>query len=199
MCGVPVSPKKTSGKVHVLLRELSSDEASGDEEEEEELDVDPLLPWLREFNLYLNSPTLVPDNMSIIRWWGVRSSYLSELNYHLCSFTWQVNAQQYPVWASLARDHLSIMATSVSSERAFSAAALTITKCHNHLKGDIVEAIQVLRMMYQRDLIFREAPPSSAAELALEELDDGEENGDDSNILLSDESDFKQGVSSSLT
>ncbi|KIK82271.1 hypothetical protein PAXRUDRAFT_99751, partial [Paxillus rubicundulus Ve08.2h10] len=54
------------------------------------------------------------------------------------------NAQQYPVWASLSRDHLSIMATSISSEHAFSAAALTITKQCNCLKGDIVEAIQVL-------------------------------------------------------
>ncbi|KIJ09186.1 hypothetical protein PAXINDRAFT_25600, partial [Paxillus involutus ATCC 200175] len=54
------------------------------------------------------------------------------------------NAQLYPVWASLARDYLSIMASSVSSERAFSAAAQTITKRRNLLKGDIVEAIQVL-------------------------------------------------------
>jgi len=105
---------------------------------------------------------------------------------------WGVNAQQYPVWASLARNHLSIMATSVSSERAFSAAALTITKRRNRLKGDIVEAIQVLRMMYQRDLIFREAAPSSALELALDELDEGEENGGDSNILLSEESDVEE-------
>lgn len=85
-----------------------------------------------------------------------------------------MNARQYPVWASLTRDHLSIMATSVSSERAFSAAALTVTKCRNCLKGDVVEAIQVLRMMYQHDLIFREAP-TSTLELASEGLDDGEE------------------------
>lgn len=83
------------------------------------------------------------------------------------------------------------MATSVSSERAFSAAALTVTKHRNRLKGDIVEAIQVLRMMYQRDLIFREAPPSSAVELALEELDDREEGGCDDNIILSGESDVE--------
>ncbi|KAF9220280.1 hypothetical protein BS17DRAFT_638668, partial [Gyrodon lividus] len=53
-----------------------------------------------------------------------------------------INAQQYPVWASFARDYLSI----------FSAAALTITKHRNHLKGDIVEAIQVLCMLYNQDL-----------------------------------------------
>ncbi|KIK91764.1 hypothetical protein PAXRUDRAFT_53925, partial [Paxillus rubicundulus Ve08.2h10] len=54
------------------------------------------------------------------------------------------NAQQYPAWASLAQNYLSIMASSGSSEHAFSAAALTITKCCNRLKGDVVEAIQVL-------------------------------------------------------
>ena len=87
----------------------------------------------------------------------------------------KLNAQQYPVWASLACDYLSIMATSVSSERAFSAAALTITKRRNRLKADIVEAIQVLRMLYNRDLMFHEPPASSALELALEVPEDEEE------------------------
>ncbi|KIK75916.1 hypothetical protein PAXRUDRAFT_103685, partial [Paxillus rubicundulus Ve08.2h10] len=54
------------------------------------------------------------------------------------------NAQLYPVWASLAHDYLAIMSSTVSSEWAFSAAAQTITKCHSQLKGDIVEATQVL-------------------------------------------------------
>ncbi|KAF8835211.1 hypothetical protein BDN67DRAFT_913427 [Paxillus ammoniavirescens] len=40
-------------------------------------------------------------------------------------------------WTSLAQVYLSIMAFSVSSEHAYSAAALTITKHHNHLKGDM--------------------------------------------------------------
>ncbi|EIW81724.1 hypothetical protein CONPUDRAFT_17197, partial [Coniophora puteana RWD-64-598 SS2] len=55
------------------------------------------------------------------------------------------NSPLYPVWGSLARDYLSIMASSVSSERAFSAAAEVITKRRNRLGGDVVEAIQVLR------------------------------------------------------
>ncbi|EIM79845.1 uncharacterized protein STEHIDRAFT_25324, partial [Stereum hirsutum FP-91666 SS1] len=50
-----------------------------------------------------------------------------------------------PVWAAIARDHLAIMASSVSSERAFSSAGLTITKLRNRLQGDIVEALQVLK------------------------------------------------------
>ncbi|KAF9224153.1 hypothetical protein BS17DRAFT_766779 [Gyrodon lividus] len=49
----------------------------------------------------------------------------------------------------------------------------TITKCCNHLKGDIVEAIQVLRMLYNHNLMFCEPAPSSALELALEEKKEG--------------------------
>ena len=71
------------------------------------------------------------------------------------------------------------MAASVSSERAFSAAALTITKHRNCLKGDIVEALQVLRMMYNHDLIFPETAPSSAVEIALEEESELKEGGGD--------------------
>ncbi|KIJ90054.1 hypothetical protein K443DRAFT_47139, partial [Laccaria amethystina LaAM-08-1] len=51
----------------------------------------------------------------------------------------------YPAWASLAHDYLAIMASSVSSEQAFSVAGTTISKCHNRLKGDIVKALQCLK------------------------------------------------------
>ncbi|KIJ37981.1 hypothetical protein M422DRAFT_177165, partial [Sphaerobolus stellatus SS14] len=44
------------------------------------------------------------------------------------------NAHLYPVWALLTLDYLPIMASSVSSERAFSAAGITITKRRNRLK-----------------------------------------------------------------
>ena len=48
------------------------------------------------------------------------------------------------------------MASSVSSERAFSSAGITISKRHNRLKGIIVEALQCLKCLYHNDLIFRE-------------------------------------------
>lgn len=48
------------------------------------------------------------------------------------------------------------MASSVSSERAFSSAGITISKRRNRLKGDIVEALQCLKCIYRSDLIFRE-------------------------------------------
>jgi hypothetical protein len=60
------------------------------------------------------------------------------------------------------------MSTSVSSERAFSAAGITISKCRNRLRGDIVEALQFLKCFFRRDLLFQE-DPSIASETALDE------------------------------
>ena len=82
------------------------------------------------------------------------------------------------------------MASSISSERAFSA-GMTITKCRNRLKADLCpEALQVLRFMFQKDLIFREPAPTSLLEIELEEelLDEGGHGGD---ILMSDGSDIE--------
>ena len=80
-----------------------------------------------------------------------------------------MNAHRYPVWASLAGDFLSIMASSVSSERAFSAAGITISKRRNSLKPDIVEALQCLKGMFRSDLVFREYLSSARAEGIQEE------------------------------
>ncbi|KAG6892919.1 hypothetical protein C0992_011884 [Termitomyces sp. T32_za158] len=69
-----------------------------------------------------------------------------------------LNASRYPIWASLARDYLAIMGSSVSSERAFSSAGITISKRRNRLKPDIVEALQFLKCLYHKDLLFHEVP-----------------------------------------
>ena len=50
------------------------------------------------------------------------------------------------------------MVSSVSSERAFSSAGITITKRRNRLKADVVEALQGLKCMIKHDLLFREHP-----------------------------------------
>ena len=55
------------------------------------------------------------------------------------------------------------MAPSASSERAFSAAGITISKRRNRLKPDIVEALQYLKSTIHHGLLFRE-PPSSCVE-----------------------------------
>jgi hypothetical protein len=64
------------------------------------------------------------------------------------------------------------MGSSVSSERAFSAAGMTITKRQNHLKGDIVKALEFLKCLFVKDLIFREPAPTSVLEDELEVEDD---------------------------
>lgn len=74
----------------------------------------------------------------------------------------------------MARDYLPIQASSVSSERAFSSAGLTITKLRSRLKGDIVEALQVLKSAIRTDLLVREPQPSSVLEERLLQ-EDGEE------------------------
>ncbi|KAN0094364.1 Ribonuclease H-like domain containing protein [Tylopilus felleus] len=70
------------------------------------------------------------------------------------------------------------------SERAFSSTGITIAKHRNHLKPDIVEALQCLKCMIRRDLLFREDPLvllevgiSEESELisGLDEVDEGDE------------------------
>ncbi|KAF5343868.1 hypothetical protein D9758_015885 [Tetrapyrgos nigripes] len=139
-----------------LLRELSDDE---DDESTTQGSVwnsaSTPEPWHSEFNLYLSAIDVVPTGMSIVKWWGSRTS-------------------TYPTWSSLARDYLAIMGSSVSSEQAFSGGGIVISKRRNHLKSDVVEALQFLKCVIKRDLIFREHA-SSKTEYASEGQDVAEE------------------------
>lgn len=65
------------------------------------------------------------------------------------------------------------MASSVSSERAFSSAGITISKRRNRLKADIVESLQFLKWSIRRDLLYREPEPTSVLELEDIEEQDG--------------------------
>jgi hypothetical protein len=56
------------------------------------------------------------------------------------------------------------MASSVSSESAFSAAGITISKRRNRLGGDIVEALQCLKSFIHQDLLFREVVSAAQCE-----------------------------------
>ncbi|KIM41960.1 hypothetical protein M413DRAFT_18815 [Hebeloma cylindrosporum] len=86
----------------LLRRHLDTDSDNGsDSEDDEDAGGDLNSPWKGEFRRYLDTVEAVPPNMNIVEWWGL-------------------NAHRYPTWASLARDYLSVMASSVSSERAFS-------------------------------------------------------------------------------
>ncbi|EJD46026.1 hypothetical protein AURDEDRAFT_40006, partial [Auricularia subglabra TFB-10046 SS5] len=101
--------------------------------------------WRVEYESYLRSDHDIPDGMSLVQWWGI-------------------NSTRFPTWAALATDYLAAMAGSVSSERIFSSAGITITKRRNRLQSDIVEATQVLKAALRNDLLVRSAPPSSTLE-----------------------------------
>src|SRR5260370_17573413 len=81
----------------------------------------------------------------------------------LCRLQYNCN-RLGPVWTLLARDYLPIMASSVSSERAFSQGGITVSKRRSRLKGDIVEALQCVKCSIQHDLIFQEPGPSTTLE-----------------------------------
>ena len=74
-----------------------------------------------------------------------------------------------PVWTAIAHDFLAIMVSSVLSDCTFSSVVLTITKCWNHLKGDVVEALQVMKCLLHHDLVFHEPGPSSTIEDIVDE------------------------------
>jgi hypothetical protein len=62
------------------------------------------------------------------------------------------------IWSGLlllaTNDHLAIMASSVSSERASSSTGITSSKRQKRLKGDVVKVLQFLKCLIRRDLIF---------------------------------------------
>ena len=104
------------------------------------------------------------------------------MSYYLCILRvlidFQINVRRLPTWGSLAFDYLAIMGSSVSSERAFSAAGITISKRRNRLKKDIVEALEFLKCLYVKGLIFRELPLTSNEEFDIED-DDGSPEWED--------------------
>ncbi|THG97763.1 hypothetical protein EW026_g4310 [Hermanssonia centrifuga] len=105
---------------------------------------------------YLGTNEEIYEGTSVIHWWGA-------------------NVYHYPVWASLAQDYLSIMATSISSKRAFSQGSITISKRRNCLKNDIVEALQCLKCAIRHDLLLQASGPSSVTEETISKEEDSEE------------------------
>ena len=99
----------------------------------------------------------------------------------------KANAHRYPVWASLARDHLAIMASSVSSEQAFSSAGIIISKLWNRLKPDVVEALQCLKFMIKQDLFFRFDPSIATDEMQEVAASESDSEANDKNAKSWDE------------
>jgi len=53
---------------------------------------------------------------------------------------WQAHAKEYPIVSNMARDYLTIQATSVASEQAFSVACNVISKTRNRLLPETARA-----------------------------------------------------------
>ena len=94
---------------------------------------------------------------------------------------------------------------SVSSECTFSQGGNTISKRHNCLKGDIVEALQCIKCAICHDLLFHEAGPSSLDEDNIDEYEveddpgeqpeeDGVEEGWDHLFLEEDEDNLQSDI-----
>ncbi len=78
-----------------------------------------------EYIRYLNAP-LAPDDTDILEFW-------------------KVNAFNYPILSAMAKDYLSVQASSVPSERAFSSGVDLVTPDRCSLNGDTIEMTQFLK------------------------------------------------------
>ena len=66
---------------------------------------------------------------------------------------WRMNEIQYPRMAQMARDYLTIAATSVPSEQCFSISKNLITSNRNQLLGKTVRACMCLKSWWTSSII----------------------------------------------
>ena len=171
-------------KTHRKTKRLNIDDTDSESDDNNNETSDPSRPWLDEWNSYLGIQEVIPEDMGVVRWWGVWLQYLLfKLVYS--DTILQIHGRRYPTWHSLARDYLAIMASSVSSESAFSAAGITISKRRNRLTGDIVEALQCLKTLIHQDLLFRDVASASQDEkdLDLADQDPANDEADASEVV----------------
>lgn len=61
----PQKKQKTKG----LLRTYDTD--SDESDDEDDTSADPSQPWMAEFQWYLNTADILPEDMSVVEWWSV--------------------------------------------------------------------------------------------------------------------------------
>lgn len=66
---------------------------------------------------------------------------------------WQAHSTEFPIVSEMARDFLTIQATSVASEQAFSVAGNTITKTRNRLLPETARACLCMKSWLSNDII----------------------------------------------
>jgi hypothetical protein len=62
---------------------------------------------------------------------------------------WKFNRYSYPILSAMARDFLAIQASSVPSERAFSAGANLVSKKRCSMTGTTIEMTQFLKYFFR--------------------------------------------------
>lgn len=98
----------------------------------------------RKYFLQLREPRQIPDEevAPAVEEDSELERYLSLLNEEETDplLWWQAHASEFPILCEMARDFLSIQATSVASEQVFSIAGHTITKTRNRLLPETARA-----------------------------------------------------------
>lgn len=148
--------KTVGGKMKKFLWECDS---RSDDEELAMPQIDPNKLWLKEFNMYVSWCSWWGSWGHVLDWvvggkfYSFSCLFINSLIIHVVKH----NYTCFTTWESLAWDylHVAIMASSVSSERAFSAAGITVSKCCDRLKGDVVEALQFLKCSLWHELMFQ--------------------------------------------
>ena len=119
-----------------------------------------------------------------IHGWKVFTTHL-DMWEHLGNTTivqwWEIHSAWYPVWGFLAWDFFPIMASSILSEHAFSSAGITITKCCNHLKANVVEALQFLRCSTRSSVLVWDSEDALLTPEVHDKQDSGNDDGETEN------------------
>jgi hypothetical protein len=68
-------------------------------------------------------------------------------------FWWQAHSKEFPILSKMARDYLTIQATSVASESAFSIAGNAITKTRNRLAPETTRACLCVKSWMDNGLV----------------------------------------------
>jgi hypothetical protein len=106
-----------------------------------------------ELERYLNDPLELPGTDILDFWMVSNTSIFPQLhfNFELLHTTFQKKGSTYPILTSIARDLLSVPASSIPCERAFSAAKHTDTDSWNRLTPEHLGAIQITKADLQRN------------------------------------------------
>ncbi|KAJ7800172.1 hypothetical protein B0H14DRAFT_2616394 [Mycena olivaceomarginata] len=154
----PIRVHKKAKLARLLAVDLHSDS-------EEEALVAPsseaVLLHMPDFRKYIDAVEEVPEDMSLVMWWGLASDEpppISMLPGGLWpSIIWQFK----PLLSQLSA--------------IFSAGGITISKHYNRLGGDLVKALQFMKSALHRETLFHDIPSSTNEPmLVADESDDGD-------------------------